>query len=121
MGGFRQASRIMYTTGYLERAPKELHFMVLKTETPNNSVLPSLAAALLLASLPAQMWGRAQGQPSTKIGVWPYYPPDARGGKYSPLDQINASPDSGGGNISIARGARGAGGAQKGQPTNLWG
>jgi hypothetical protein len=45
----------MYTTGYLERAPKELHFLVLKTETPNNSVLPSLAAALLLASLPAQV------------------------------------------------------------------
>ena len=102
MGGFRQASRIMYTTGYLERAPKELHFMVLKTETPNNSVLPSLAAALLLASLPAQMWGRAAGQPSTKNGGWPYYTADARGGKYSPLDQINASPDSGGGTIPIA-------------------
>jgi hypothetical protein len=33
--------------------------MLLKTETPNNSLPPSLAAALLLAPLPAQMWGQA--------------------------------------------------------------
>jgi len=102
MGGFRQASRIMYTTGYLERAPKELHYMFLKTETPNNSVLPSLAAALLLAPFPAQMWGHAAGQPSTKNGGWPYYAADARDSKYSPLDRINASPGSGGGTIPIA-------------------
>ena len=102
MGGFCQALRIMYTTGYLERAPKELHHMFLKTETPNNSVAPSLAAPLLLASLPAQTWGRAAGQPSTKNGEWSYYTADARGGKYSPLDRIDASPISGGGTILIA-------------------
>ena len=102
MGGFCQASRIMYTSGYLERAPKELHYMFLKTETPNNFALPSLAVALLLASLPAQMWGRAAGQPSTKNGEWPYYTADSRGSKYSPLDRIDASPDSGGGTIPIA-------------------
>jgi len=102
MGGFRQASRIMYTSGYLERAPKELHCMFLKTETPNNSALPSLAVALLLASLPAQMWGRAAGQPSTNNGEWPNYTADARGGKDSPVDRIDASPDSGGGTIPIA-------------------
>jgi hypothetical protein len=97
MGGFRQASRIMYTTGYLERAPK----------------------ALLLASLPAQMWGRAAGQPSTKNGGWPYYAADARGSKYSPLDRINASPDSGGGTIPIRCAAAGRGGRQECQPMNL--
>jgi len=82
--------------------------MFLKTETPNNSALPSLAVALLLASLPAQMWGRAAGQPSTKNGEWPYYTADARGSEYSPLDQINASPDSGGGTILIAMRPRAA-------------
>jgi hypothetical protein len=41
-----QASRIMYTICYLERAPKELRHMFLKTETPHNSVLPSLAVAV---------------------------------------------------------------------------
>ena len=50
---------LLYTTGYLERAPKRLRPMLLKTETPNNSLPPSLAAALLLAPLPAQMWGQA--------------------------------------------------------------
>jgi quinoprotein glucose dehydrogenase len=29
-------------------------------------------------------------QPSTRNGEWPYYTADARGSKYSPLDQINA-------------------------------
>jgi hypothetical protein len=76
--------------------------MFLKTETPNNSTLPSVAVALLLASLPAQMWGRAAGQPSTKNGEWPYYTADAGGSKSSPLDRIDASPDSGGGTIPIA-------------------
>ena len=76
--------------------------MFLKTEKPNNSVLPSLAAALLLASLPMQMWAHSAGQRSTKNGEWPYYTADARGGKYSPLDRIDASPISGGGTILIA-------------------
>lgn len=76
--------------------------MFLKTEAPDNSALPSLAVTLLLASLPAQMWSRAAGQPSTKNGEWPYYTADARSSKYSPLDRIDASPDSGGGAIPIA-------------------
>jgi hypothetical protein len=102
MEGFCQASRIMYTSGYLERVPKELDYMFLKTEPPNNSALPSLGVALSLASLPAQMWGHAAGQPSTTNGEWPYYTADARGGKYSPLDRIDASPDSAGGTIPVA-------------------
>ena len=76
--------------------------MFLKGETPNNSVLPSLGAALLFAPVPAPMWGHAAGQPSTKDGEWPSYTADARGSKYSPLDQINASRGSGGGTIPIA-------------------
>src|ERR1700676_5217359 len=43
-----------------------------------------LATAILLVSV-------AAGQPSTKNGEWPYYTADAKGTKYSPLDQINAS------------------------------
>jgi quinoprotein glucose dehydrogenase len=34
---------------------------------------------------------RAEGQPSTQKGDWPYYFADARGTRYSPQDQINAS------------------------------
>jgi quinoprotein glucose dehydrogenase len=33
----------------------------------------------------------APGFPSTKNGEWPYYTADAKGSRYSPLDQINAS------------------------------
>src|SRR5437016_2165724 len=33
----------------------------------------------------------ATGQPSTQKGDWPYYFADAKGTRYSPLDQINAS------------------------------
>ena len=47
--------------------------------------LPVLA--LCAAQLSAQTTGP---QPSTKNGEWPYYTADARGSKYSPLDQINA-------------------------------
>jgi glucose dehydrogenase len=35
--------------------------------------------------------GQATGQPSTKNGDWPYYFADAKGTRYSPLDQINAA------------------------------
>ena len=52
--------------------------------------LPILAAALSLGSV-THAWGQAAGQPSTKNGEWPYYTADAKGTKYSPLDQINAS------------------------------
>ncbi len=34
---------------------------------------------------------RTEGQPSTQKGDWPYYFADARGTRYSPQDQINAS------------------------------
>jgi len=33
----------------------------------------------------------AEPKPSTANGEWPYYHADARGTRYSPLDQINAS------------------------------
>src|SRR6202789_3217742 len=48
--------------------------------------LPVLGFALVCAA-----WAQNPGQPSTKNGEWPYYTADARGSKYSPLDQINAS------------------------------
>ena len=50
-----------------------------------------IAAALFMASLPALSWAQVAGQPSTKNGEWPYYTADARGSKYSPLDQVNAA------------------------------
>jgi quinoprotein glucose dehydrogenase len=59
-----------------------------------------LAAAALAAiglllvdgrSLTVRVSGQALGQPSTTNGDWPYYTADARGTKYSPLDQINAA------------------------------
>ncbi len=53
--------------------------------------LSGLAATLSLVLLAPQMRGQAAGQPSTKNGEWPYYTADAKGTKYSPLDQINAS------------------------------
>jgi quinoprotein glucose dehydrogenase len=52
------------------------------------------AAAVLTAGT---MWmtvrpaGQATGMPSTKNGDWTHYTADARGTKYSPLDQINAT------------------------------
>ncbi len=59
-----------------------------QTHTRKSLLLPVL---VVLVSFTAQMWGQAVGQPSTKNGEWPYYTADARGSKYSPLDQINAS------------------------------
>ena len=50
-----------------------------------------IAAALFMASLPALSRAQVAGQPSTKNGEWPYYTADARGSKYSPLDQVNAA------------------------------
>src|SRR6266516_1741748 len=50
----------------------------------------ALAAIALLVRSP--IFGQSgPGQPSTKNGDWPYYTADARGTKYSPLDQINAT------------------------------
>ena len=50
-----------------------------------------IAAAFFMASLPALSRAQVAGQPSTKNGEWPYYTADARGSKYSPLDQVNAA------------------------------
>ncbi|HWE50140.1 MAG TPA: PQQ-binding-like beta-propeller repeat protein [Bryobacteraceae bacterium] len=51
--------------------------------------LPVFAAGFILVCLAGcTAWAQ---QPSTKDGEWPYYTADARGSKYSPLDQINAS------------------------------
>jgi quinoprotein glucose dehydrogenase len=47
--------------------------------------------ALLLTTLAPLNRAQPAGQPSTKNGEWPYYTADARGSKYSPLDQIDAS------------------------------
>ena len=54
-------------------------------------VLAVFATTLLLGSFTAVMLGQTATQPSTKNGEWPYYTADAKGTKYSPLDQINAS------------------------------
>ena len=50
---------------------------------------PLKTTALLLAALP--ILALAADQPSTKDGEWPYYTADAKGSKYSPLAQIDAS------------------------------
>jgi quinoprotein glucose dehydrogenase len=44
------------------------------------------AAAVVIPTLS----GQAPGFPTTKNGDWPYYTADAKGTRYSPLDQINA-------------------------------
>ena len=55
------------------------------------AALAFLGAAV--AWLPRQVAGQAgtTGFPSTKNGEWTHYTADARGSKYSPLDQINAA------------------------------
>src|ERR1700674_4184598 len=54
--------------------------------------LSSVAAvALSFIFLMGQTWAQTAGQPSTKKGDWPYYFADAKGTRYSPQDQINAS------------------------------
>src|SRR5580692_9278130 len=49
------------------------------------------AVALSLIFFTGQTWAQTAGQPSTKKGDWPYYFADAKGTRYSPQDQINAS------------------------------
>jgi len=51
-------------------------------------ILSASAFSLVAASV---VLAQNAGQPSTKNGEWPYYTADARGTKYSPLDQISAS------------------------------
>ena len=57
-----------------------------------NGFLSSVAlAALSLIFFIGLTWAQSTRQPSTKKGDWPYYFADAKGTRYSPLDQINAS------------------------------
>jgi len=53
----------------------------------------SFVAAVVLPIIffMGQTWAQTAGQPSTKKGDWPYYFADAKGTRYSPQDQINAS------------------------------
>src|SRR5467141_2934320 len=54
--------------------------------------LPALLSLVIgLVWVTAALSGQPAAQPSTKNGEWPYYTADARGTRYSPLDQINAS------------------------------
>jgi quinoprotein glucose dehydrogenase len=60
------------------------------------TVLASAAVAGVLGvvsgpQMIARLSGQAAGQPSTKNGEWPYYTADARGSRYSPLDQITGA------------------------------
>jgi quinoprotein glucose dehydrogenase len=54
-------------------------------------LLPVFTIVLPLMPLVTQASGQSTGQPSTRNGEWPYYTADAKGTKYSPLDQINAA------------------------------
>jgi quinoprotein glucose dehydrogenase len=49
------------------------------------------AVAIPLIFCMGQTCAQTAGQPSTKKGDWPYYFADAKGTRYSPQDQINAS------------------------------
>jgi quinoprotein glucose dehydrogenase len=71
----------------------------------NRGTLAALSAAAVIGFWVAHPTGQAgtaaartvrggaeaPGFPSTKNGEWPYYTADARGSRYSPLDQINAN------------------------------
>ena len=50
-----------------------------------------MAAGIAVVVVTGQLMGQSAGQPSTTNGEWPYYTADAKGSKYSPLDQINAA------------------------------
>ena len=52
-------------------------------------VTAALVAGLMLVTVP--MSGQSTGMPSTKNGDWPSYNADAKGSRYSPLDEINAA------------------------------
>jgi quinoprotein glucose dehydrogenase len=56
----------------------------------------SAVAALAMGAMGIIWWtagalGQPAGMPSTKNGDWTHYTADARGSKYSPLDQVNAA------------------------------
>src|SRR5215467_1894472 len=61
------------------------------TRTIKTFLLPVFTIVLPLMPLVTQASGQSTGQPSTRNGEWPYYTADAKGTKYSPLDQINAA------------------------------
>src|SRR6266550_5916405 len=61
-------------------------FKTAKRAAPAIAVLA--AGAMWMTARPA---GQATGMPSTRNGDWTHYTADARGTKYAPLDQINAS------------------------------
>ena len=75
----------------LNKEPGEWKTMLDRTRVLKNISLALAAASLSLVSSTTLVWGQASGQPSTRNGEWPYYTADAKGSKYSPLDQINAS------------------------------
>src|SRR6202166_621284 len=58
---------------------------------PKGWLLSTAAIALSLVFFVGQSWAQTAGQPSTSKGDWPYYFADAKGTRYSPQDQINAS------------------------------
>jgi glucose dehydrogenase len=61
------------------------------TRTVKRTVLAALCAAVVGLWVAGPSGQAPAGFPSTKNGEWPYYTADAKGSRYSPLDQINAS------------------------------
>jgi glucose dehydrogenase len=62
--------------------------MVQSTRLGIYSAVPLLACSIALTS---RTFGQARPTSSTRIGEWTHYAADARGTRYAPLDQINAS------------------------------
>ena len=58
---------------------------------PRSVRLAFVPVAVALVTLTASVSGQSGYQPSTAKGDWTHYTADARGTKYSPLDQINAA------------------------------
>jgi quinoprotein glucose dehydrogenase len=58
---------------------------------PKRALSSVAAVALSLIFFLGQTGALTTGQPSTRKGDWPYYFADAKGTRYSPQDQINAS------------------------------
>src|ERR671914_60188 len=58
---------------------------------PRTLRVASVPVALALLVLSVSLAAQGGYQPSTKNGDWTHYTADARGTKYSPLDQVNAT------------------------------
>src|SRR6202166_1898828 len=58
---------------------------------PKRALSSVAAVALSLIFFMGQTGAQSASKPSTKKGDWPYYFADAKGTRYSPQDQINAS------------------------------